>query len=101
LPRASIVSTATGPDGSLVVNTATASGRLSAWSIGPTTGTTHSAWQQLATPPAGTSAVVVTPSGQLDAFIVHQSTLDVDTLVSAGWQHTQTLEVAIQYGSSG
>jgi len=36
-----------------------------------------------------------------DALIADQSNLDVDTLGSGGWHRTQTLNVPIQYGSSG
>jgi hypothetical protein len=58
-------------------------------------------WQSLAAPPVGTSAVVATPAGTLEALIGKNSTLTVDTLASGVWTHTQTLGVPIQYGSSG
>jgi hypothetical protein len=58
-------------------------------------------WKSLAAPPTGTSAVVVTPAGALEALVGANSTLVVDTLTSGAWTHTQTLDVPVQYGSSG
>jgi hypothetical protein len=62
---------------------------------------TTSAWQELAPLPAGTDVVGTTADGQFDALIADQSTLRVDTLGAGGWSRTQTIDVPIQYGSSG
>ncbi|HEY7917199.1 MAG TPA: hypothetical protein VIC86_09525 [Acidimicrobiales bacterium] len=60
------------------------------------------AWLQLAPLPAGTVAVAALPGGSsYDALIVRQSTLDVDALGESGWRHVQSVDVPIQYGSSG
>ena len=58
-------------------------------------------WLHLASPPAGTSAVVATPGGGFDALVPRQSVLDVYTLRSGRWDRSQVLDVPIQYGSSG
>lgn len=100
------------PGGRLVV-TAAGSGVV-AWVVSPPVTPSPSAasppsaasaqspvgWQTLAAPPQGTAAVVPTPAGGLDALVVRQSTLDVDSLVGQRWQQAQVLEVPIQYGSS-
>lgn len=57
-------------------------------------------WQQLATPPAGTSAIVAGPNGSFEALIADRSTLVVETLAAGSWHRVQSLEVTIQYGSS-
>ncbi len=64
-------------------------------------GPSGSAWQQLAPLPAGTVAVAASPGGGYSALIAHSSTLDVDLSGKTGWRHVQTLDVPIQYGSSG
>ena len=93
----SLDSTGTTPTGGFVVAASRSSGRPSAWDLQPAAG----GWQSLAAPPAGTSSVVASPSGGYDAFAVHSSVLDVYALSGGRWQQSQTLQVPIQYGSSG
>ena len=59
------------------------------------------AWFRLPALPAGTSVVAAGPAGTFQALIADQSTLLVDTSGPGGWHRTQSLEVDIQYGSSG
>jgi len=91
----SLTSTGDTPAGGLVIATA-GSGQQAAAVITPSS----RQWLQLATPPTGTSAVVAGPDGTLEALIVDQSTLRVDSSGAGGWHRTQTLDVPIQYGSS-
>jgi hypothetical protein len=93
----SLASTGVTPTGGLAVAIKSADGTRSAW----VTSLPGNQWQKLAPPPAGTSAVVATPSGGFDALIENQSTLEVDALGSGGWHRVQALAVPIQYGSSG
>jgi hypothetical protein len=93
----SLTSTGVTASGGLVIATKSADGTRSASAISPS----GDQWQELASPPTGTSAVVATPSGGFDALIAKRSTLDVDALGSGGWHHIQALAVPIQYGSSG
>ncbi len=58
-------------------------------------------WQHLAPPPDGATSVVPTPAGGFDAFASDQSTLHVYALGAGGWSRDQSLDVPIQYGSSG
>jgi hypothetical protein len=97
LEGGSLTSTGVTALGGLVVAIKSTDGIRSASVISPP----GNQWQELAAPPAGTSAVVATPSGGFDALIENQSTLDVDTLGSGGWHRIQALAVPIQYGSSG
>jgi hypothetical protein len=83
--------------GGFVIATTGTDARRSASAVSPSAG----GWQDLVPPPAGTSAVVATPDGAFDALIANQSTLDVYTLGSGGWNRMQPLSVPIQYGSSG
>ncbi len=59
------------------------------------------AWRALAPLPTGTVVVAPNRSGTFDALVVDQSTLQVDALGAAGWHHLGTVDVPIQYGSSG
>ena len=86
----------TTPSGGFVVSAARAGRRQSVWEVQPTTG----GWESLGVTPAGTSSVVATPTGGYDALVVHSSVLDVFALAGGLWQHSQTLRVPIQYGSS-
>ena len=97
LKGGSLTSTGVTPTGGLAVAIKSGDGTRSAWVISPP----GNQWQKLAPPPAGTSAVVATPSGGFDALIENQSTLEVDALGSGGWHRIQVLAVPIQYGSSG
>lgn len=97
LKGGSLTSTGVTPTGGLAVAIKSADGTRSAWVIS----SPGNQWQKLAPPPAGTSAVVATPSGGFDALIENQSTLEVDELGSGGWHRIQALAVPIQYGSSG
>ena len=42
-----------------------------------------------------------TPAGGYDALVPQRSTLVVYALAGAGWERVQSLQVPIQYGSSG
>ena len=97
LGRGSLTSTGVTATGGLIVTVRGADGSASASAISPSGGP----WRPLAPLPAGTSVVVGAPDGVFDALIADQSSLDVDTLGSGGWHRTQTLNVPIQYGSSG
>ena len=66
------------------------------------------AWQSLPVPPADTSVVAALPDGRFDALVPAGVQLEVSTLEpgaggpSAGsWVRTQTVDVPLQYGSSG
>jgi hypothetical protein len=97
LGRRTLMSTGTTATGGVVVTSRAPDGRPSA----STVGSSVTGWQALATPPAGTSSVVPTPEGGFDALISDRSTLHVDSLGHQGWSPSQTLDVPIQYGSSG
>jgi hypothetical protein len=60
-------------------------------------------WRQLASPPAKTAALAVTPAGRIDALAVAGASFSVYELQSpsGAWKRTQQIEVPIQYGSSG
>lgn len=58
-------------------------------------------WQALARLPSGTASVTATPAGGYDALVPRQSTLVVYALAPTGWGRVQSLQVSIQYGSSG
>ena len=58
-------------------------------------------WQSLARLPSGTASVTGTPAGGYDALVPQRSTLVVYALAGAGWERVQSLQVPIQYGSSG
>ncbi len=94
--RAPLASTGVTAAGGLVVTTAGAGNRRSAWVVGPSGGR----WLPLAAPPPGTSTVVAGPGTTFEALIADQSTLHVDVLGTGGWRRVQSLAVAIQYGSS-
>jgi len=97
LAQASITATGVTAGGGLIVTTGGGGGGGSASVIGPSGGR----WQPLTIPPAGTSAVVGGPGGAFEALIADQSTLDVELLGAGGWRRVQSLDVPIQYGSSG
>jgi hypothetical protein len=60
-------------------------------------------WQSLPALPAGTATLAPGPAGGFDALAVHRTRLTVWQLDpgSATWRTTQTLNVPIQFGSSG
>jgi len=62
-----------------------------------------SQWHALPLPPPGTATLVPGPGGQTDALAVHGATLVVWRLLpgATSWVREQTLNVPIQYGSSG
>ena len=99
LPLASgrLISTGDTPTGGLIVVSGPGTGRPTAEVVTPTGG----AWLRLPALPAGTSVVAAGPAGTFQALIADQSTLLVDTSGPGGWHRTQSLEVDIQYGSSG
>ena len=92
-----LTSTGVTPAGGLVIAGSTDSGTTRAATIAASA----SDWQDLTPPPIGTSAVVATPAGSFEALTGKNSTLTVDTLTAGAWTRTQSLEVPIQYGSSG
>lgn len=61
------------------------------------------AWRSLPALPTGTATLAPGPSGGFDALAVHRTTLTVWQLApgSAGWRTTQTMNVPVQFGSSG
>jgi hypothetical protein len=61
------------------------------------------AWRSLPALPAGTATLAPGPSGGFDALAVHRTTLTVWQLGpgTAGWRTTQTMNVPVQFGSSG
>jgi len=61
------------------------------------------AWRSLPALPAGTATLAPGPSGALDALAVQRTTLTVWRLGpgTAGWRAAQTIDVPIQFGSSG
>jgi hypothetical protein len=60
-------------------------------------------WQALPALPAGTATLAPGPAGGFDALAVHRTRLTVWQLSpgSATWHTTQTINVPIQFGSSG
>jgi hypothetical protein len=95
-PSARILSSGTTATGGWIVALRQPGGRATASTIAP-----GGAWTTLAALPSGTSSVVTGPRGSFDALIVHRATLLVDSLVSGRWVRTQSVDVPIQYGSSG
>jgi hypothetical protein len=61
------------------------------------------AWRSLPALPAGTATLAPGPAGGFDALAVHRTRLTVWQLRpgTAGWRATQTMNVPIQFGSSG
>jgi hypothetical protein len=92
----SLVSTGLTAGGGLIAVTSQANGSRSAAVVEQTGG-----WRNLAPLPEGAVVVASTSGAGFDALVVHQSTLDVDSLGAGGWSHDQTIHVPIQYGSSG
>jgi hypothetical protein len=95
--HASIVSTGFGPDGTIVVETSSPSGHLSAQMVTPGTG---SKWNFLPSLPAGTQDVSIGAGGEVDAFSVATSQFTAWQLAGLVWKKAQLIEVPIQYGSS-
>jgi len=60
-------------------------------------------WQSLPVLPPGTATLAPAPAGGLDALAVHRSTLTVWHLApgALAWHATQTIDVPIQFGTSG
>ena len=60
-------------------------------------------WQPLPALPPGTATLAPVPGGGLDALAVHGARLTVWQLAAGGtsWAGIQTINVPIQYGSSG
>jgi hypothetical protein len=92
-----LTSTGVTTPGGFVVDARSTAARSTASVVTPASGT----WQALAPPPDGASSVVPTPAGGFDAFGSVQSTLHVYTLGAGGWIPIQSIDVPIQYGSSG
>lgn len=101
LAGSTLISTGVTAEGGLVVAASRTSGGHGPAGWAATISPSTTRWRTLRPPPQGTSAVVATPGGSFDALLGHDSTLTVDSLGIAGWTRTQTLDVAIQYGSSG
>ena len=92
----SVISTSVTPNGGMVVVLAGGQGGATASVI-----SAGSAWRTLPRLPWSTGLVVAEPGGQYEALSSSGSTLDVDALVGGRWQHRASVEVPIQYGSSG
>jgi hypothetical protein len=92
-----VVSSGFGPDGSLVVETRSASGLLQ----GAVTATgSGGSWTRLPQLPAGTEGVSVAADGTVDALSADLSELTVWQLTVGRWIRSQVVIVPIQYGSS-
>jgi hypothetical protein len=61
------------------------------------------AWRSLPALPGGTATLAIGPSGGFDALAVHRTTLTIWQLGPGpgSWHVTQTMNVPIQFGSSG
>ena len=61
------------------------------------------AWRSLPALPAGTATLAPGPSGGFDALAVHRTRLTIWQLGpgTTAWQATQTMNVPVQFGSSG
>jgi len=92
----SVESTSVTPNGGMVVVLAGARGSETASVV-----SAGSSWRVLPPLPASTSVVVAEPGGQYEALVGSGSTLDVDALSSGEWHKRASLDVPIQYGSSG
>ncbi len=92
-----VTSSGSAPDGAVFVVQATATGprveQLSADQL---------SWTAVTGLPPDTATVAFTPAGQLDAFVVHLSTLTVldQPAPGGGWVHSQVITAPILYGSS-
>ena len=95
----------TGPAGvrSAAVWAAGAAGLVLAGGRGDTIAGPGHGWLQLAPLPAGTQTLAAGPPGQVDALAAAGSRLTDWRLApgSSSWKVTQTIQVAIPYGSSG
>lgn len=91
-----LVSTAVTSGSGFAVVTRSSSGALSAAVVNGS-GTD---WTQLPTPPAGTATIAVSDS-RTDALAVDAATLIDYRLTARQWVKTQTIQVAVPYGSSG
>jgi hypothetical protein len=92
---AALSSASTGPDGTIAV--------MLAGSHGDTITPGQPQWQQLPSLPDGTAALATSQDGRTDALAVHHSVLTVWQLAPGRttWVMAQTINVPIQYGSSG
>jgi hypothetical protein len=97
-PHASIVSTGFGANGTFVIETSSQSGHLSADKITPGSG---SKWSVLPSLPSGTQDVSLDAGGSIDALTVSISQFTDWRLEGSVWKKDQTIDVPIQYGSSG
>jgi len=92
-----VVSSGFGPDGSLVVETKSASGDLQGAVSATGSG---GSWTRLPQLPAGTEGVSVAADGTVDALSADLSELTVWQLTVGRWIRSQVVIVPIQYGSS-
>ncbi len=92
----SVESTSLTPTGGMVVVLAGPGGSEIASVV-----STGSSWQALPPLPASTRVVAAEPGGQYEALVASGSTLDVRALVAGEWHKRASLDVPIQYGSSG
>jgi hypothetical protein len=93
-----ILSTGFGPDGRIVIETSSPSGHLSAETVTPGTG---SGWNVLPPLPSGTQDVSLGAGGSIDALSVATSRFSDWHLEGSAWKKVQSIDVPIQYGSSG
>jgi hypothetical protein len=91
-----LISTAITSGGGFAVLTKANSGAMSAAAIAAA----GSGWTQLATPPVGTAAISVA-GDRSDALVVDSATFTDYQLTDGQWVKSQTVQVAIPYGSSG
>jgi hypothetical protein len=94
LHGATLLSASPGPGGAAVV--------LSNGHADTITSSTGS-WQELPRPPPGTATLAPGPAGGWDALAVHRTRLTIWRLApgAAAWAAAQTINVPIQFGSSG
>ena len=95
LHGATLTSAATGPAGTIAV--------VLTGHHAQTTTPAARAWKPLPTLPPATATLAPGPTGGWDALTVHHTTLTIWQLTpgSATWTTTQTINVPIQFGSSG
>lgn len=95
LNGAKLTATSFGPGGAAAI---TLNGNRGKTIAGP-----GAKWQSLPELPPGTATLAAGPAGSLDALAVHHARLTIWQLApgSTAWRTTQTINVPIQFGSSG
>jgi hypothetical protein len=95
LHNATLTSASPGPGGTIAVVLTGNHAQTITGTAGP--------WRPLPTLPPGTATLAPGPGGRWDALTVHHTTLTIWQLTpgSSAWAATQTINVPIQFGSSG